>query len=159
MRKTRLKYIALTVISILIFLLLNFGLGPTTLFGLSQLIQDITHYYFGIEINTIDYLIIASFPIFGMLLSKKQGSNSLLILFFDNLKIIISCLVTFFIGLLIITIFGKPENPLIPQYLIIEPFHLYSAFWIGFGIIFPFLLTPKAKIKNDEINSIGKNID
>ncbi|WP_296145646.1 hypothetical protein [uncultured Flavobacterium sp.] len=159
MKNTEKQYIILTGISILIFLLLNFEIGPTTLFGLAQQIQDITHYYFGIDIHTIDYLIIASFPIFGILLSKRQGNNSFLLLLFNNLKIIISCLITFFIGLLILTIFEKPENPLFPQYLIFEPFHLYSAFWICIGVIFPFLLTPKTEIKNDEIDSIGNNID
>lgn len=159
MKNKEKPYIALVVISILIFLLLNFGIGPTTLFGLVEPIQDITNYYFGIIIDTIDYLIIACFPIFGMLLSKRQRSNSLLLLLLENLKIIISCLITFFIGLLIIVIFGKPQNPLIPQSLIFETFHLYSAFWIAIGIIIPFLVTSKVEIKNDEINSIGNNND
>ncbi|MNQ68375.1 hypothetical protein D3C85_829270 [compost metagenome] len=63
-----------------------------------------------------------------------------------DFTILLSCIGTFSIGLcLLITKIGSPsENPLIPEYLRVEPFKEYSSFLIALGIILTFLL-----IKND----------
>ncbi|KGO86682.1 hypothetical protein [Flavobacterium suncheonense] len=149
------KYIAL-VISILIFLSLNFGLGPTTLFGMAETMQNLTHYYFGVGTFTIDYLMIALFPFFSVLLLTKRENFSFIELITNSFKILICSLIAFSVGLLILTKIGKHENPLIPEYLLTEPFNLYSTFWIGIGIIIPFLLKNKTEQKIIEIDNIGQ---
>lgn len=64
-------------IAILTFLLLDFGLGPKTLFGLTEPIQYLTNRYFGIVTTTFDYAIIASFPLFAIGISINQGNVDL----------------------------------------------------------------------------------
>ena len=72
----------------------------------------------------------------------------------DILIILFSVLITIGIGLYLLTFIGKPTNPLIPQYLISEPFFIYSTLIIGIGILFPFLLKRRNE-KPNEINNIG----
>lgn len=144
------------LISLIIFVILNFGLGQTNLFGITELLQNITNYYFGVGIFTFDYLVIASFPIFAILLNSKRKKHNFLSIIFDNIIIIISSIFTFVIGLIILTQIGNIKNPLIPQYLLAEPFKVYSTFFISCGIIIPFLLIKKEEQENkDEIENIG----
>jgi hypothetical protein len=133
------------LISAIIFILLNFILGPTSVFGIAELIQNGTGYFFGVDINTSDYLLIASIPIFGLLLTEKRKRKSLSEILKENLIICFSCILSFSIGLLIlISKIGSPgENPLIPEYLRVEPFKIYSSFFIALGIILPFLFIRK----------------
>ena len=154
------KYLYLSIlISVVIFILLNFILGPTSVFRLAELIQNKTGYFFGVDINTFDYLLISLIPIFGLMLTEKRKRKSLSEILKENLIILLSCILTFSIGLLIlITKIGSPgENPLIPEYLRVEPFKIYSSFFIALGIILPFLFIRKVVEETESgIEEIGK---
>ncbi|MFH6994780.1 hypothetical protein [Flavobacterium sp. FlaQc-48] len=146
-------------ISVFLFILLNFLLGPTSVFGLAGFLQNKTGYFFGVDINTFDYLLISSIPICGLMLTEKRKRKNLSEILKDNLIICLSCLLTFSIGLLIlISRIGSPsQNPLIPEYLRVEPFKQYSLFFIFLGLILPFLLTRKeVKETKSKIELIGK---
>ena len=139
-------------ISALIFLLFFFGIiNP---FGLNDSLQKITGYFFGFSFNNLDYLAVSSIPIFGMLLNSKRKEFKTADLIKDILIIVLFVIITISIGLYILTFIGKPTNPLIPQYLITEPFFLYSTLTVGIGIGLPFLLINRTE-KLDEINEIG----
>ncbi|MBA6154892.1 hypothetical protein [Gelidibacter maritimus] len=139
-------------ISAMIFLLFLFGIiNP---FGLNDSLQKITGYFFGFSFNNLDYLAISSIPIFGMLLNSKRKEFKTADLIKDILIIVLFVIITISIGLYILTFIGKPTNPLIPQYLITEPFFLYSTLTVGIGIGLPFLLINRTE-KLDEINEIG----
>lgn len=146
-------------ISVFIFILLNFILGPTSVFGLAEFLQNKTGYFFGVDINTFDYLLISSIPICGLMLTEKRKRKNLSDILKDNLIICLSCVLTFSIGLLIlISRIGSPsQNPLIPEYLRVEPFKQYSLILIILGLILPFLFPRKVveETKN-EIERIGK---
>lgn len=137
------NHLYLTIaISCISFIFLNFIIGPTSVFGLTEFIQHKTSYFFGVDTDTFDYFLIAFLPVFGLLLNSKRKENSLI----KNVLIIFSsCIVTFSIGLFIlITKIGSPgENPLIPEYLRVEPFKEYSSCSIALGITLPFLLVKK----------------
>ncbi|WP_291118396.1 hypothetical protein [Flavobacterium sp. UBA6135] len=123
---------------------MNFILGPTSVFGLTEFIHNKTGYFFGVDTNTLDYFLLALIPIFGLFLNSKRKRNSLEEILKYNLIILLSCFITFIIGLLmLITKIGSLENPLIPEYLRVEPFKEYSLFIIALGIILPFLLLKK----------------
>ncbi len=146
-------------ISIVLFILLNFFVGPTSVFGLAESIQNKTGYFFGVDINTFDYLLISSIPICGLMLTEKRNSKNLFEILKSNLIVCFSCVLTFSIGLFIlISKIGSPsENPLIPEYLRVEPFKQYSLFFIFLGLILPFLLIRKeAEETKSEIELIGK---
>ena len=154
------KHLYLSIsISIVLFILLNFFVGPTSVFGLAGFIQNKTGYFFGVDINTFDYLLISSIPICGLVLTEKRKRKNLSEILKDNLIICLTCLLTFSIGLLIlISRIGSPsQNPLIPEYLRVEPFKQYSLFFIFLGLILPFLLTRKeVEETKSEIELIGK---
>lgn len=145
-------YISIAI-SIVLFILLNFFVGPTSVFGLAEYIQNKTGYFFGVDINTFDYLLISSIPIFGLILTEKRNLKNLLEILKTNLIICFSCILTFSIGLFIlISKIGSPsENPLIPQYLRVEPFKAFSIFSIALGILLPFLLIRK---KTENVKNI-----
>ena len=146
-------------ISIVLFILLNFFVGPTSVFGLAEFIQKKTGYFFGVDINTFDYLLISSIPICGLMLTEKRNSKNLSEILKDNLIIYLSCVLAFSIGLLLlISKIGSPsENPLIPEYLRVEPFKQYSSFFIVLGLIFPFLFIRKEVEETESgIEKIGK---
>ena len=107
-----------------------------------------TDYYFGISTNTIDYLTLASIPFFGMLFNstrKTDFKKSELIM--DIATILFCVIIVFAIGLYLLKFLGRPENPLIPKYLLVEPFDLYSIILIGLGITLPFLIIKLIKNK------------
>ena len=140
------KYLYFSIsISVALFILLNFILGPTSVFGLAEFIQNKTGYFFGVDINTFDYLLISSIPICGLMLTKKRKRKNLSEILKDNLIICLSCVLTFSIGLFIlISKIGSPsENPFFPEYLRVEPFKQYSLFFIILGLILPFIFTRK----------------
>ncbi|PKB42490.1 hypothetical protein AX016_0657 [Cellulophaga sp. RHA19] len=141
-------------ISGLIFLILTFGIGPTNIFGLEQIIQDKTDYFFGVTIYFLDYGLLSLIPFFGIMLNSKRTEFKYSELIIDILKILFWTIFLFIIGLYLLTFIGKPSSPLIPQYLITEPIFLYSTIIIGIGISIPFLFA-KPKKKSDEINEIG----
>ncbi len=138
--------------SALIFLL--FFLGIINPFGFNDPLQKITGYFFGLSFNNLDYLAISSIPIFGMLFNSKRNEFKTAELIKDILFIVLCVLITIAIGLYILTFIGKSTNPLIPQYLITEPFFLYSTLIIGIGILIPFLIIKRTEVRN-EINDIG----
>ncbi|WP_281637575.1 hypothetical protein [Flavobacterium marginilacus] len=147
------------LISVVLFILLNFILGPTSVFGLAEYIQNKTSYFFGVDINTSDYLLISSIPICSLVLTEKRKRKNLSEILKDNLIICLSCVLTFSLGLLIlISKIGSPsENPLFPEYLRVEPFKQYSLFFIILGLILPFLFTQKEiEETKSEIELIGK---
>ena len=140
------KYIYLSIsIAVTLFIVLNYILGPTSVFGLAEFIQNKTGYFFGVDINTSDYLLVSSIPICGLILTKKKKRNNLFEILKHDLIICLSCILIFSIGLFILTSkIGSPsENPLIPQYLRVEPFKQYSLFFITLGLVLPFLFTRK----------------
>lgn len=136
----------------LIFISLNFGLGAKIQIGLTENLQKITDYYFGISTNTLDYLTLASIPFFGMLLNstrKTEFKKPELII--DIATVLFCVIIIFGIGLYVLKFIGRPENPLIPQYLLIEPFGLYSTILTGIGIMIPFLIVKLTKNKTPQI--------
>ena len=136
----------------MIFFLFFFGIiNP---FGLNDSLQKITGYFFVLNVNNLDYFAISLIPFFGMLLNSKRLEFKIADLIIDILIIILFVFITIAIGLYILTFIGKPDNPLIPQYLISEPFFLYSTIIIGIGIGVPFLLINRTE-KLDEVNGIG----
>ena len=146
-------------ISVFLFIILNFILGPTSVFGLAEFLQNKTGYFFGVDINTIDYLLISTIPICGLMLTEKRKRKNLSDILIDNLIICLSCVLTLSIGLLIlISRIGSPsQNPLIPEYLRVEPFKQYSLILIILGLLLPFLFTRKiVKATKSEIGLIGK---
>lgn len=134
------------VISFVLFIILNFIIGSTSIFGLAEFIQNTTGYFFGVGTNTLDYFLISLIPFIGLLINYKKKINSFTEILKVDLTILLSCIVTFSIGLcLLISKIGSPgENPLLPEYLRLEPFKEYSSFLIVLGIILAFLL-----VKND----------
>ncbi|MBP0905881.1 hypothetical protein ACFSKN_14970 [Mariniflexile gromovii] len=143
-------------VSGLIFLILTFGIGPTNIFGLEQFIQEKTDYFFGVTIYFLDYGVISLIPFFGIMLNSKRAKFKYSELTIDILTILFSTIIFFLIGLYLLTFIGKQSNPLIPQYLIIEPIFIYSTLIIGIGIYIPFLLTKQTE-KLTEIDDIGIN--
>lgn len=141
-------------ISALIFFLLNSVLGLNIITGATELIQKITGYHFGISTNTFDYLTFASIPIFGMLLNSQRNEFKVSELIRDVFTVLLWTIIVVGIGLYILTIIGKPTNPLIPDYLIIEPINIYSTLIMGIGILIPFLFSNRNK-KQSEIQDIG----
>ena len=89
-----------------------------------------------------------------MILHTKRVEFKTADLIKDIFIIILFVIIAIAIGLYILTFIGKSDNPLMPQYLIIEPFFLYSTLIIGIGMGTPFLLIKRNK-KMDEINEIG----
>ncbi len=138
----------------LIFIALNFAIGAKFHIGLIETLQKLTDYHFGISTNTLDYLTLASFPFFGMLYNSTRTEFKESKLIKDIFTVLIFIIITFGIGLYLLIYFGRSPNPLIPEYLLIEPFDLYSTLFIGIGIGLPFLLIKRTK-KMDEINEIG----
>jgi len=120
--------------SVLVFSALNFILAAKTVFGCDQLLLHATGYFFGVVTDSFDYLTLALIPIVALLMDAK---NSLRGIFIENIKIAISASASFCLGLIMLIWIGKPVNPLIPQYLLTEPFRIYSAIFIGTGVVFP----------------------
>lgn len=141
-------------ISALIFFTLNSILGLNVIIGTINLIHKITGYHFGISTHTLDYLTFASIPIFGLLLNSKRNEFKVSELIMDILSILFWTIIVVGIGLYLLIYFGRSTNPLIPEYLLIEPFDLYSTLLIAIGIGIPFLLRKRTKKLND-INEIG----
>jgi len=153
------KYLYLSIsISVTLFIILNFILGPTSVFGLSEFIQNKTGYFFGVDINTSDYLLISSIPIYSLMLAEKRKRKNLSEILKGNLVICLSCVLTFSIGLLFLIskIGSASENPLFPEYLRVEPFKQYSSFFIVLGVILPFLFIRKEVEESESgIEEIG----
>ena len=147
-------YISISI-SFILFIILNFIIGSTSVFGLTEFIQNKTGYFFGVDINTLDYFLISLIPFIGLLIISKRKRNSLTEILKVYLIILLSCIGTFSIGLcLLISKIGSPgENPLIPEYLRVEPFKAYSSFFIALGIIATFLLV------NDDIEETENGIE
>jgi hypothetical protein len=158
--KNKFSYSSIAI-SVTFFILLNFILGPTSLFGLANFVLNKTGYFFGVDINTFDYLLISSIPICAIMLTEKRNKNSLLEILKYNIIILLNCIITFSVGLFILlSKIGSPSsNPLIPQYLRVEPFKFYSIFFIAIGLTLPFLFVPKeVKQIESEIGEIGSEI-
>ena len=79
------------------------------------------------------------------MLTEKRKLKNLSEILKGNLIICLSCVLTFSIGLLFLIskIGSLSENPLIPEYLRVEPFKQYSSFFIVLGLILPFLFIQK----------------
>ncbi|XLS27656.1 hypothetical protein ACJD0Z_10655 [Flavobacteriaceae bacterium M23B6Z8] len=138
----------------LTFIALNFAIGAKLHIGITETLQKLTDHHFGISTNTLDYLTLASFPFFGMLYNSRRAEFKESELTKDIFTVLISIIITFGIGLYLLIYFGNSANPLIPEYLLIEPFDLYSTLFIGIGIVLPFLLIKRTE-KPDGINEIG----
>ncbi|MEL7269827.1 MAG: hypothetical protein AAGL34_09645 [Bacteroidota bacterium] len=125
--------------STVLFLLLTFVVGPTNIFGLAQWIQNTTDYYFALPVYMLDYGLIAFIPFFGLLLSPRSRPYSINRVGANLLKLSLSVIIIFVLGLFLLTIISKPPSPLIPETLIGEPIPVYSVLLIGIGIGIPFL--------------------
>ena len=151
-------YLSITI-SFVLFIILNFILGPSSVFGLSEFIQKKTGYFFGVDINSLDYILISSLPLIGFLINSKRKDNDLTETLKISFILSLSCIGTFSIGLcLLISKIGSPiENPLFPEYIRVEPFKEYSSFLIALGIVLSFLFTKK-NIEETEngIEEIGR---
>ncbi|PWK16929.1 hypothetical protein [Xanthomarina spongicola] len=124
----------------LIFIALNFAIGAKLHIGLIETLQKLTDYHFGISTNTLDYLTLASFPFFGMLYNSTRTEFNKSELLKDILTVLLFIIIIFGIGLYMLIYFGRSANPLIPEYLLTEPFDLYSTLLIGIGILTPYLI-------------------
>lgn len=124
----------------LIFISLNFGLGAKLQIGLTENLQKLTDYYFGISTNKLDYLVFASFPYFGMIYNSTRKEFNLKELITDIFTVLFFIILVFGIGLFIMIFSAKHSSPLIPDYLKVEPFGLYSTMLIGIGILVPYFI-------------------
>lgn len=134
-------------ISTLLFILLFLGiLNP---FRILDPLQNLTGYIFGLSFHNLDFLAISSVPVFGMLLTSKRNNFKTTQLIKD-IFIILSCvIITVAIGFYLLTIIGKPSNPLVPQYIITQPFMLYFTIAVGIGILIPFLIRKWTKAQTE----------
>jgi hypothetical protein len=135
----QIKYVVYGI-SALIFFILSFGLAPRLVIGMIEMLTEITDYHFGISTNPLDYLAFALIPTFGLFYNSTRTELKKAELIQDILTILFSVIIVFGIGLFLMTFLGRNSNPLIPQYLLIEPFNLYSTILIGIGIAVPFLI-------------------
>ncbi len=136
---SKIKYLIYGICG-LIFIVLNFGLGAKLQIGLTENLQKLTDYFFGISTNTLDYLVFASFPFFGMIYNSTRTEFKVKELITDILTVLFFVIIVFGIGLFIMVFSAKHSNPLIPNYLKTEPFDLYSTMLIGIGILMPNLI-------------------
>ena len=107
----------------------------------------------------MDYFLISLIPIFGITLSSISKKNNLLEILKYNLIIFLSCILIFFVGLLLLLsqLGTLVANPLFPEYLRIEPFNYYSSLFISFGIALPFIFTRnKVEENRNDIDEIGQ---
>lgn len=144
---TKIKYIIYGLCG-LIFIVLNLGLGAKLQIGLTENLQKLTDYYFGISTNTLDYLTLASIPFFGMIYNATRVEFKERELVADILTVLFFVVIMFGIGILLMIFSAKHSNPLIPDYLKAEPFDLYSTIFIGIGILMPYLII---KLKKQSI--------
>ena len=115
--------------------------------GIANSLLAITNHFFAFSSTNLDYLILSLIPIFGMLYNSTRTGFKITELIMDITTILFFVVIMFGIGLFILTFIGKPENPLMPQYIVNEPFELYTTIFIGLGIIMPFLMVKLMKIK------------
>ncbi|WP_179350065.1 hypothetical protein [Winogradskyella pacifica] len=141
-----LKYLIFGI-SLLTFIGLYSGFGIRLMIGISNKLLPITNYFFAFSSTRFDYLILSTITIFGMLYNSTRTDFKLTELIMDIVTILFSVIIMFGIGLLILTFIGKPENPLMPQYIVTEPFELYTTIFIGLGIGIPFLIIKLIKNK------------
>ncbi|WP_224490967.1 hypothetical protein [Robertkochia flava] len=132
----QIKYV-IWAISALIFIL--FFSGRINPFGLNNSVHQITGYFFGLAFANLDYFIISSIPVFGMLLNSKRKEFKITDLIKDILIVLLFVTFSLLLGLYILTYIGKP-SPLVAQYFISEPFLLYSTLIILIGIGMPFII-------------------
>ncbi|MGY3793743.1 hypothetical protein [Aquimarina sp. 433] len=135
----RIKYLIYGLCG-LTFLTLNFGFGAKLQIELTENIQRLTDYFFGISTNTLDYLALSTIPLFGMIYNSTREEFKINELIMDIITVLVFVLVIFGIGLYIMVFSAKNSNPLIPNYLKTEPFDLYSTILIGIGILMPYLI-------------------
>ena len=124
----------------LIFLVLNFGFGARLQLLLTENLVKLTDYFFGISTNTLDYSVIATIPFFGLLYNSTRIEFRLKELFIDILTVLLFVLLFIGTGLFIMIYSAKHSNPLIPKYILAEPFELYSTLFICIGIVMPYLI-------------------
>ena len=127
-------------ISLLTFIGLYSGFGVRIMVGISNNLLPVTDYFFAFSSTRFDYLILSTIPIFGTLYNSTRTEFKLAELIMDIATILFSVIIMFGIGLFILTFIGKPENPLVPQYIVTEPFELYTTIFIVLGIGIPFLI-------------------
>ncbi|WP_299436349.1 hypothetical protein [uncultured Maribacter sp.] len=138
----------------LIFLTLNFGVGAKLQIGLTESIQKFTDYFFGISTNTLDYIALSTIPLFGMIYNSTRVEFKVKELIMDIITVLLFVTIIFGIGLFIMTFSAKHSSLLIPEYLLAEPFDLYSTILIGIGILTPYLIIKLTKKKNTMHNNV-----
>lgn len=129
-------------------MILSFGLAPRIVFGTIEFLYELTDYHFGISTNPLDYLAFSLIPAFGLLYNSTRMAFKKAQLIQDILTILFSVIIVFGIGLFLMTFIGRNSNPLIPEYLLIEPFNLYSTILIIIGAAVPFVLLQLLKNSN-----------
>ena len=138
------KYSILTICS-LTFLTLNFGIGPHLLIKIITLLHHFTHYYFLLHLNTVDYLLVAFIPFFAMMYSSKRKPFKRTIFLKDLIFLYGIIGIVFVMGLYFMVFIGKPQNPLIPQYFLSEPYNSYTITLLLLGILIPFMFLKTLK--------------
>ena len=141
-------------ISLLLFIGLYSGFGPRLMIGISNKLLPITDYFFAFSSTRLDYLLLSLIPVFGMLYNATRTHFKITELIIDMITILGFTIIMFGIGLFILTFIGKPENPIMPQYIVTEPFEMYITIFIVLGIIIPFLLIKWIKTKNATHNKV-----
>ncbi|MEL6306060.1 MAG: hypothetical protein AAFQ20_14910, partial [Bacteroidota bacterium] len=89
-----------------LFLLLTFMVGPTNIFGLEQWLQNKTGYYFAMPVYVLEYGLISFIPFLGLLLSPRKKAYRINRVGLNILKLSVSVIFTFAIGLFALTIFS-----------------------------------------------------
>ncbi|GAA3561440.1 hypothetical protein [Snuella lapsa] len=119
-------------------------------------------YFLGFRTNHFDFLLLSLIPIAALVFNSKRKEFTLKKIIIDNIIIIVSVLITLEIGYYLMSFIGKPDNPLIPEYLVSEPFDSYSLLAIMTGICIPILFRELKSLNDsrnkitEEINQIGK---
>ena len=139
---TKIKYLIIGI-SVLTFLCLNFGVGFIIHTTISGAIENVFGLFLSFSSGTIDYLVLSSTPIVGMVYHSKRKQFSLDQLIKDELLTFGCVGISFLLSLFVIALTGKTSNALIPEYLRIEPFFLFSTLMLVAGMFSPFVLFKK----------------
>lgn len=135
-------------IFVILFILIEF-LGMYVLEGL-QIIFQSTGRMAQLSIGTAEFSILGFLPLINYLLLKQKNQPSLRKLIVQNLIVLILIFGSVGTGILIMCIYDFNPSPLLPDYLVSQPFKLYWAMFIFAGILLGYGLI---RNKPERINS------
>lgn len=89
-----------------------------------------------ISIGGFDYIILGFLPLWSYLILNQKEKDFIKILT-ENLIMSLSIIASVGIGIIVIIINGFRVSPLLPEYVVNQPFSLYWSLFIGIGILLP----------------------